>query len=1074
MKHTSTKKHTILVLGSGALKIGEAGEFDYSGSQAIKVFKSYGHRVILVNPNIATVQTGEGLADAVYFSPVTPEVVTRIIVQEKPTHIALSFGGQTALNCGLELDRTGVLKKYKVTVLGTPVSVIDDTEDRKRFVKRLKEIDVHTPRSIAATTLVQAHKAAEKIGFPLMVRSGFALGGLGSGIVKNKKAFTALVTRALAHAPQVLVEESLYGWKEIEYEVVRDSAGNTVTVCNMENIDPLGVHTGESIVVAPSQTLTNDEYHHLREVSIKTISHLGIVGECNIQFALHPTTAEYRVIEVNARLSRSSALASKATGYPLAAVAAHIVLGNTLPDIQNPVTKITKACFEPALDYVAVKVPRWDTKKFKHADTRIGSQMKSVGEVMGLGRSFEEALQKAWRMSGACDDGLWNPHKGPAQTLRDRIALPSEDRLCAVAEGFSRGMTVNQVHTLSHITPWFLHRIAHIVQLGKRMHTVRSVARIDTTVLRQAKQAGYADVHIARLVLRKKHVSWQEVEQVRTLRKKHGIVPVVKQIDTLAGEFPARTNYLYLTYHGTVSDVPRLSQKPIIVLGSGVYRIGQSVEFDWCSVEALRTLRAKGKRAVVINFNPETVSTDYDESDRLYFEELSQERVRDIVDIERPQGVIVSMGGQTANNLVVPLSRAKVPMLGTTADSIDRAENRHRFSSMLDTLDIDQPRWAECSSEKAARAFAKKVGYPVLIRPSYVLSGAAMRVIHDEAVLKETLRLATEVSPEYPVVISEYITRAKELEFDGVAVRGEIKAWAIAEHIEHAGVHSGDATLVYPPQHVYRETIFRMQRLAAKIVDVLKITGPFNIQFLAKDNWLKIIECNVRASRSFPFVSKIGRQNLAQLATRALLGDTLAHEKPSTLDYKYVGVKAPQFSFTRLPGADPVSGVEMASTGEVGCIGTSVHDAFLQAQYATGFRIKKKSVLVSIGGERNRFDLLDSIETLRTLGFDIYATEHTSEFLRRYKVAHTRVAKLSEKKHPNVGDFLHNGGFGMMLVVQNENKPMTSHDHYEIRRSAVDRGIPLFTNAQVFKVLVGALVSEKSNGISVVPWHEWR
>lgn len=1073
MKHPR-KKNTILVLGSGALKIGEAGEFDYSGSQAIKVFKSYGHRVVLVNPNIATVQTGEGLADAVYFSPVTPEIVTRIIEQEKPTHIALSFGGQTALNCGLNLEKTGILKKFHVKVLGTPVSVIDDTEDRKRFVKRLKEINVHTPRSIAATTLKQAETAAEKIGFPLMVRSGFALGGLGSGIVKDKKAFVALVTRALAHAPQVLVEESLYGWKEIEYEVVRDAAGNSVTVCNMENIDPLGVHTGESIVVAPSQTLTNDEYHMLREVSIKTIAHLGIVGECNIQFAFHPQKAEYRVIEVNARLSRSSALASKATGYPLAAVAAHIVLGKTLPEIQNPVTGITKACFEPALDYVAVKVPRWDTKKFKHADTRIGSQMKSVGEVMGLGRSFEEALQKAWRMSGASDTGLWNEYSKGHGDLKERIKEPSESRLSAVAEGFSCGMSIDAVHALSHITPWFLRRIEHIVNIGKQLQKKRGVESIGPDIIRDAKKAGYADVHIARLVYKTKKITHTQVEQVRAYRKKNGIVPVVKRIDTLAGEFLARTNYLYTTYHGDVSDVGRMDIRPIIVLGSGVYRIGQSVEFDWCSVEALRTLRSKKHTAVVINFNPETVSTDYDESDRLYFEELSQERVRDIIDIEHPKGVIVSMGGQTANNLVIPLQRANVPLLGTSADDIDRAENRHRFSSMLDTLGIDQPRWAECSSTKAARAFAKKVGYPVLIRPSYVLSGAAMRVIHSDDALTETLKMATEVNPEHPVVISEYITRAKELEFDGVAVRGVVKAWAIAEHIEHAGVHSGDATLVYPPQHVYRETIFRMQRLAAKIAKELHITGPFNIQFLAKDNWLKIIECNVRASRSFPFVSKIGRQNLARLATRALIGESLAEEKPSTLDYKYVGVKAPQFSFTRLPGADPVSGVEMASTGEVGCIGSDVHDAFLQAQYATGFTLKKKSVLVSIGGERNRFDLLDSIETLRTFGFDIYATEHTSDFLRRHHVAHKHLAKLSEKKKPNVGDVLHNGGFGMMLVVQNENKPMTSHDHYEIRRSAIDRGIPLFTNAQVFKLLVSALVHEKAHGVSVMPWHDWK
>lgn len=1072
MKH-SLEKRTILVLGSGALKIGEAGEFDYSGSQAIKVFKSYGHRVVLVNPNIATVQTGEGFADAVYFSPVTPDIVKQIIEKEKPTDIALSFGGQTALNCGLALEKSGVLKKHGVRVLGTPVSVIHDTEDRKRFVERLKEIQVHTPRSFAAKNKESAQKAAKKIGFPLMVRSGFALGGLGSGIVQDKKAFDVLVTRALAHSPQVLIEESLYGWKEIEYEVVRDSAGNSVTVCNMENLDPLGVHTGESIVVAPSQTLTSDEYHLLREISLKTIAHLGIVGECNIQFALNPKTAEYRVIEVNARLSRSSALASKATGYPLASVAAHIVLGKTLVEIENPVTGITKACFEPALDYVAIKVPRWDTKKFRHTDRRIGSQMKSVGEVMGLGRSFEEALQKAWRMSGACDDGLWTPHtKEGEKTLRERIATPTEDRLNAIAEGFSRGLSVEDIHKLSHVTEWFLRRIEHIVRVGKDIAKSKNTG-LKPALLRGAKQAGYSDMHIARLLKGRKKVTEEEVHAIRAERKKHGIVPVAKQIDTLAGEFPAKTNYLYLTYHGTVSDVAPLDEKPTIVLGSGVYRIGQSVEFDWCSVEALRTLKAEGKRAVVINFNPETVSTDYDESDRLYFEELSLERVLDIVDIERPTGVIVSMGGQTANNLAMPLSRARVPLLGTKAKDIDRAEDRHKFSSMLDRLSIDQPRWAECSSATHARAFVKKVGYPVLVRPSYVLSGAAMRVVHDDSVLEETLRLAGEVSPLHPVVVTEFITRAKELEFDGVAVQGTIKAWAIAEHVEHAGTHSGDATLIYPPQYVYRETVFRMHRLVAKIVQELRITGPFNIQFIAKDNWLKIIECNVRASRSFPFVSKIGRQNLARLATRALLGDPLKDERPSTLDYKYVGVKAPQFSFTRLPGADPISGVEMASTGEVGCIGKDVYDAFLQAQYATGFSLKKKDILLSIGGERNRFDLLDSIELLRTLGFAIYATAHTSEFLRTHRIAHTRVAKIHEKKKPNVGSMLEEGGFGMMVVIHNEEKPMVSLDHYAIRRSAVDRGIPLFTNAQVFKLLVASLISARGYGVSVVPWNEW-
>lgn len=1070
-------KPTILLLGSGALKIGEAGEFDYSGSQALKVLREKGYRTVLVNPNVATVQTSEGMADAVYFSPVTPEFVERVIAKEKPMGILLAFGGQTALNCGVALERSGVLKKHGVAVLGTPVSSIVATEDRHIFGKKLNEIGVLIARSAAVKTVEEGLAAAKKIGYPVMARAAYTLGGQGSGIAADADALEKLLKKSFAFAPQVLIEESLYGWKEIEYEIVRDAADNCIAVCNMENFDPLGIHTGESIVIAPSQTLTNREYHFLRSISLKTVRHLGIVGECNIQFALHPDSGEYRVIEVNARLSRSSALASKATGYPLAAVACRIALGETLPQIKNPVTKSTSACFEPALDYVAVKIPRWDLKKFKRADRAIGSQMKSVGEVMALGRTFEEALQKAVRMIGRSWEGAWEPRMH-FENLAEAVRTPSEKRLFAVAAALHRGWSVKKIYDLSFINPWFIRRVGAIVDIGEKLQ--RSGKKISPGLLRAAKQAGFSDRQIAALRQKTAAPTSAAVEQQRQERIDLGIVPRVKQIDTLAGEFPARTNYLYTTYNADSSDVSPIGRKAVAVLGSGVYRIGSSVEFDWSCVQALRTLRRKKIPSLLLNYNPETVSTDYDESDRLYFEELSAERVRDILDFERPRGTIVSMGGQTANNLVLPLHRAGLAILGTRPEDIDRAEDRHKFSRLLDELEIDQPQWQELTDFAGAQEFARKVGYPVLIRPSYVLSGAAMEVVHDEVGLERSLKQAARISPEHPVVISEFMLNTKELEFDGVAVRGKVVEWAIAEHIENAGVHSGDATLVYPAQRVYRETIFRMQRLAAKIAKALRITGPFNIQFLAKNNWLKVIECNVRASRSLPFVSKVAHRNLAASATRAILGESLHDLPASTLDLKYVGVKAPQFSFSRLPGADPVSGVEMASTGEVACLGEDLYDAFLQAQLAVGMRLPSatnklpKAALVSIGGDRNRYDFLASAEQLHELGYTLYATENTAKFLQKNGITHTRVFKLHEDSAPNVRDLVSQRKLSMLLVVSNEHDGDSPEHQYLIRRLAIDSAIPLVTNLQLAKTLIAALAQHAPEELSVKAWGEWK
>jgi carbamoyl-phosphate synthase large subunit len=1064
-------QQTILLLGSGALKIGEAGEFDYSGSQALKVLREKGYRTVLVNPNIATVQTSEILADKVYFTPVRPEFVETVIKKEKPFGIMLAFGGQTALNCGIALENSGILKRHGVRVLGTPVEVIEATEDRKLFAEKLREIGVLVARSKAVKTIDAGLAAAKTIGYPVMARGAFALGGLGSGISQNEKELRALLEKAFSSGvPQVLIEESLYGWKEIEYEVVRDGADNCITVCNMENFDPLGVHTGESIVIAPSQTLTNEEYHYLREIAIKTIRHLGVVGECNIQYAFHPDTGEYRVIEVNARLSRSSALASKATGYPLAAVAARIALGETLPEITNAVTGVTSACFEPALDYVVVKIPRWDLKKFKKAKRDIGSAMKSVGEVMAIGRTFEEAFQKAIRMIGRSWEGAYEPWM-EFTDLADAVRRPSENRVFAVTEALAQGWSVERVYELSRVNPWFLRRLAHIVDLSTQLKGKKTV---DAQLMRQLKQAGFSDRQIARLQSGDKSTNGIAVERVRRQRIRQGVTPLFKRIDTLAGEFPAQTNYLYATYNATAHDLQPVGKRSVVVLGSGVYRIGSSVEFDWSCVQALHALRGENIPSIIINYNPETVSTDYDESDRLYFEELSAERVRDITDFENPRGVIVSMGGQMANNLVMPLHRAGVPILGTTPANIDCAEDRHKFSSLLDRLDIDQPRWQELSDLKSALRFAKEIGYPLLVRPSYVLSGAAMEVVHDDDELRKSLTLAADISPEHPVVISEFLLHTKEMEFDGVAVKGKVVQWAIAEHVEHAGVHSGDATLVYPPQKAYRETIFRMQRLAAKIAEALEVTGPFNIQFLAKNNWLKVIECNVRASRSFPFVSKVGGFNLSATATKAVLGLSVKDVPPSTLDYKYVGVKAPQFSFARLPGADPISGVEMASTGEVACIGTDVYDAFLQAYIATGARLPEKTILLSISGDRNRYDFLGAAEMLHQLNFTIYATENTSRFLTEHKIPNTLVNKISTSGEPNVQTLMQRGVFGGMIVVTDPLHPAVTEDQYVMRRLAIDLGISLVTNLSVAKLLVESMTRYHANELSVTAWQDWR
>jgi len=1056
-KATKGKAKKVLLLGSGGLKIGQAGEFDYSGSQAIKALKQEGVRVVLMNPNIATVQTDDELADTVYFLPLTHEFAAQVIKKEKPDAILLSFGGQTALNLGLALEKSGVLKKYGVRVLGTPVSTIRDTEDRDLFVKRLAEIGVQTARSQAATGTAAALAAADAIGYPVMMRSGFALGGEGSGVIRNKEELAKKLPEVFRNVSQVLIEEDLTGWKEVEYEVVRDAADNCITVCNMENLDPMGIHTGESAVVAPSQTLSNAEYHSLREIAIRTIRHLGIVGECNIQYALHPQTADYRVIEVNARLSRSSALASKATGYPLAYIAAKLAIGHTLPELKNSVTGTT-ACFEPALDYLVLKLPRWDLAKFENAGTRIGTEMKSVGEVMAIGRSFEEVLQKAMRMLNV---PLHHKSRAHSADYLDEIRHPTTNRLFAIFAALHAGVSVGKIHALSHIDPWFLEKIRNIVVFEKQLPR----SRLGRETLLQAKKLGFSDAHIAARTQRTE-------SDIRSLRMRMKVLPVVKQVDTLAGEFPAQTNYLYCTYHGTENDIAR-GKHQVAVLGSGPYCIGSSVEFDWSCVQVLKTLKAEKKNTIMINSNPETVSTDYDMSDRLYFEELTLERILDIYDFEQPEGLVVSTGGQIPNNLALPLQRAGVHILGTDPQNINRAEDRHVFSKLLDELGVDQPLWAELTTPAAAVKTAEKLGFPVLVRPSYVLSGAAMKVAYDEKSLLQFLKRAAAVSSDHPVVISKFIENAREIEIDGVAANGTLAIYAITEHVENAGTHSGDATVVLPPQRTYLETVRRAKHITKAIVKKLKITGPFNIQFIAKDNHLLVIECNLRASRSFPFVSKVTGYNFIALATRAMLHRSIAgHYR--TLDLDYVAVKSPQFSYSRIKGADPRTGVEMSSTGEVACFGDSYAEALLKSMMAAGFRMPEKNILVSIGGEESKVKLLPAMRLLFDMKFKLFATEHTADFLRENNVPCDKLYKISSKQVPNVADCLDSGDLDLIINIPTRAFAGETTDGSIIRRRAVDMNIPLITNRQLADGFVTALSEHRGNGLAAKSWEEYR
>ena len=1055
----------VLVLGSSALKIGEAGEFDYSGSQAIKALKESGIEAVLVNPNIATIQTSEHLADQVYFLPVNAEFVEKVIEKERPDGIFLAFGGQTALNCGMALDERGVLEKYGVRVLGSPLQAIQDTEDRGLFVQRLEEIDVKTPHSVAVHSVQEAVQTADGIGYPVMIRIAYALGGLGSGICTNADEVTELASKAFSYTNQILVEEYLEGWKEVEYEVVRDIHDNCITVCNMENFDPLGIHTGESIVVAPSQTLNNQEYHRLREISIRIVRHIGIVGECNVQFALDPQSGDYRVIEVNARLSRSSALASKATGYPLAFVAAKLALGFGLTDLKNSITQSTMACFEPALDYVVVKIPRWDLKKFRHVSTRIGSGMKSVGEVMAIGRSFEEALQKALRMLEIGVYGLTGNEHLRFENVEEELAHPTDERIFAIAQAFKQGLSVEQVHRLTNIDKWFLYKIQHILEVEAALAKYADGICPRGTLL-EAKRAGFSDFQIAGTL--KCHE-----DDVLRLRTNYGLKPSVKQIDTLAAEYPAQTNYLYLTYNGAVDDVTYRRRKSVMVLGSGVYRIGSSVEFDWCCVNAVMTLRRLGYDTIMINYNPETVSTDYDECDRLYFDELSFETIHEIYEKEQPLGIILSMGGQVPNNLAMKFHRAGMKVLGTSPLDIDRAEDRHKFSTLLDELGIDQPEWRELSSVDEAKAFAEKVSYPVLVRPSYVLSGAAMGVASNDAELTQFLERAAEISREHPVVISKFVENAKEIEFDAVARNGEILVHAISEHVENAGVHSGDATLVLPPQRTYIETMRQVRNIARKIAQALQITGPFNIQFIAKKNAVKVIECNLRASRSFPFVSKVYKVNFIDLATRALVGEPVEKCDKSFMDLEYVGVKAPQFSFTRLQGADPTLGVEMASTGEVGCLGDDFDEAFLKALISVGFKMPVQNILVSTGPLENKAEFVASARLLQELGVKIYSTEGTSKFMKQYGMQTEILHWPLQKKKPNVLDYIRERKIDLVINIPKNYQEEELTNDYIIRRQAVDFGIPLITNMQLANRFVEAMAYKDAGELRIKSWGEY-
>ncbi|MCA0389662.1 MAG: carbamoyl-phosphate synthase (glutamine-hydrolyzing) large subunit [Bacteroidetes bacterium] len=1065
----------VLIIGSGALKIGEAGEFDYSGSQALKALKEEGIKTVLLNPNIATVQTSEDLADKIYFLPVTPWFVEEVIKKEKPQGILLSFGGQTALNCGVELYRNGILEKYGVQVLGTPVASIIETEDRELFANKLASIDIKTPKSFAVTTVDDAIKAAETIGFPLIIRAAYTLGGQGSGFCDDIASLREMADKAFSYSDQILVEESLKGWKEVEYEVVRDRYDNCITVCNMENFDPLGIHTGESIVVAPSQTLSNDDYQLLRNISIKLIRHVGIVGECNVQFALDPHSQDYRVIEVNARLSRSSALASKATGYPLAFVAAKLALGYGLHELKNSVTKVTSALFEPALDYVVVKIPRWDLDKFTGVSKKIGSSMKSVGEVMAIGRTFEEAIQKGLRMIRQARHGFVGTRE-PVENLNEMLLEPTDRRIFYLAEAFERGYQVEDIYSLTKIDRWFLSKLKNIFDLKNELLGFNQLQEVPDELLRLAKRFGFSDFQIARFVLKS---SDKEIEKdllrVRYERKRRGILPAVKQIDTLAAEYPAQTNYLYLTYSGDEHDVVyENDKKTVIVLGSGAYRIGSSVEFDWCSVSALQAARAEGYRAVMINYNPETVSTDYDICDRLYFDELSFERVMDIIDLEAPFGVIVNSGGQIPNGLATRLNDQRVPLLGTSAESIDRSENRHKFSQMLDDLGIDQPRWKELTAIEDIHRFADEVGFPLLIRPSYVLSGSAMNVVSNKEDLEFFLNEAATVSKQYPVVVSEFIENAKEIEFDAVAREGEIFAYTVSEHVEFAGVHSGDSTIIFPPQKIYVETSRLIKKTAHKIARELNITGPFNIQFIARDNYIKVIECNLRASRSFPFVSKVLKVNLIELATRLALGVDVKKPSKSAFDLEYIGVKASQFSFHRLGGADPVLGVDMTSTGEVGCIGDDFYEALLKAMLSVGYRLPVKRVLLSTGPLRDKVELLEPCRTLAQNGVELFATSGTAGFLNDHDVPCAAVAWPDEEVHPNSLDMIKEKKFDLIVNIPKNNSRDELYNDYTIRRSAVDYNIPLITNARLASAFIEASARYSMDDIGITSWDEYK
>lgn len=1065
----------ILLLGSGALKIGQAGEFDYSGSQALKAIREEGKYSVLINPNIATVQTSEGVADKIYYLPVTPEYVEEVIKKERPDGILLSFGGQTALNCGVELYQKGILEKYDVQVLGTPVQAIIDTEDREIFANKLHEIGVKTPRSIAANNMEEAIAASRELGFPIIVRAAYTLGGLGSGFCSDEEELRKLAAGAFAYSPQILVEESLKGWKEVEYEVVRDRYDNCITVCNMENFDPLGIHTGESIVVAPSQTLSNSEYHKLRAIAIRIIRHVGIVGECNVQYALDPNSEDYRVIEVNARLSRSSALASKATGYPLAFVAAKLGLGYGLHEIKNSVTKVTTACFEPALDYVVCKIPRWDLSKFEGVSKLIGSSMKSVGEIMAIGRTFEEAIQKGLRMVGQGMHGFVG-NNIDIPDIDEELANPTDKRIFAIAAAFDKGYTVEKIHDITKIDNWFLERLHRIHRLKNELDKYSTIAGISSVLLRQTKQMGFSDFQIGRLAIKETPLSGhQKMLQVREYRKAWGIVPYVKQIDTLAGEYPAMTNYLYVTYNGVEHDIQyEQDGRSVIVLGSGAYRIGSSVEFDWCGVSALNTIKQRGYRSVMINYNPETVSTDYDTCDRLYFDELSFERVLDIVELENPRGVIVSTGGQIPNNLAMRLKRVHVPILGTSAESIDRAEDRQKFSSMCDHLGIDQPRWKELTDMEAIHRFVDEVGFPLLIRPSYVLSGAAMNVVSNKEELVHFLDLAAEVSKDHPVVVTEFIEQAKEVEIDAVAQNGVIKAYAISEHVEFAGVHSGDATIVFPAQKLYVETMRRIKKIARSVAKELNISGPFNMQFLAKDNDIKVIECNLRASRSFPFVSKVLKCNFIEMATRIMLGEQVQELNKSVFDLDYVGVKASQFSFARLLKADPVLGVDMASTGEVGCIGETYYEAILKSMISVGHRIPEKNILISSGPTRSKVELLNSAKMLLDKGYHIFATAGTAKFFEENGLRVTLLHWPDEQKEPNIMDYLRNKKIDMVINIPKNYTKRELDNGYKIRRAAVDYNIPLITNARLASAFIYAVCKVEKADIAIKAWDEYK